>query len=93
MTKEKYYMQVDLRAGNLVSEAELEKLMEDKDFKLFTSKQLAKLLSLKRDRALRKQRSKGRSLFPFVKLKNRVFYPADLVIKTLHDNVVEAKLR
>ena len=36
-------MQVDLRAGNLVSEAELEKLMEDKDFKLLL-KQLAKLL-------------------------------------------------
>ena len=62
-------MQVDLRAGNLVSEAELEKLMEDKDFKLFTSKQLAKLLSLKSDRALRKQRSKGRSFISICEIK------------------------
>ena len=85
-------MTVNVRAG-LVSTKELEDMQREGNLKLLTSKQLAKIINLKSDAALRKQRSKGRSLFPFVKLKNRVFYPADLVIKTLHDNVVEAKLR
>ena len=39
------------------------------------SKQLAALLSVS-EGAIRKQRSKDRSLFPYAKLGGRIFYPA-----------------
>ena len=51
------------------------------------------ILNLKSDAALRKQRSKNRSLFPFTRVGRQVYYPADLVVATLSKNVVGAKLR
>jgi|TARA_R110000803_G_scaffold210162_2_gene281282 hypothetical protein len=93
MNKERKYMQVEVRTGNLVSKEQLAKMLEDKDYKLFTSKQLAEILNLKSDAALRKQRSKNRSLFPFTRVGRQVYYPADLVVATLSKNVVGAKLR
>ena len=87
-------MTVKVRAGNLLSNDEIERLIDgDKNFKLITSKQLAKILHLKSDAALRKQRSKNRSLFPFTRIGRTIYYPADLVVETLHKNVVGAQLR
>ena len=71
MNKERKYMQVEVRTGNLVSKENY----------------------LKSDAALRKQRSKNRSLFPFTRVGRQVYYPADLVVATLSKNVVGAKLR
>ena len=87
------YMQLKIRTGNLVSSEQLKEMLEDKNFKLFTSKQLAEILNLKSDAALRKQRSKGRSLFDYTRVGRQIYYPVDLVVETLHKNVVEAKLR
>jgi len=87
------YMQLKIRTGNLVSSEQLKEMLEDKNFKLFTSKQLAEILNLKSDAALRKQRSKGRSLFGYTRVGRQIYYPVDLVVETLHKNVVEAKLR
>ena len=61
-------------------------------FKLLTSKQLAKIINLKSDAALRKQRSKGRSLFPYTRVGRKIFYPANLIVKTLQQNMVDANL-
>ena len=76
---------------HLISEEELDKFME-KDCKLLTSKGLAKVLNIS-EGALRKQRSLNRSLFPFSRLGRRIYYPADLIVKTLHEHLHEAKLR
>jgi|TARA_R100001163_G_C4980482_1_gene136813 hypothetical protein len=93
MKTRREYMTVKVRAGDLVTDDELKKMQEGGKLKLFTSKQLAEILQLKSDAALRKQRSKGRSLFPYTRYKRRIYYPADLVVQTLHKNTVEAKLR
>ncbi len=85
-------IKVKLRKSNLLSDDEFKKLI-DRDCKLLTSAQFAKHLQLKSDAALRKQRSKNRSLFPYAKIGNRVWYPIDLVVKTLHENLVNAQLR
>ena len=67
-------MTVNVRAG-LVSTKEL-KICSEGNLKLLTSKQLAKIINLKSDAALRKQRSKGRSLFPYTRVGRKIFYPA-----------------
>ena len=77
--------------NQLVSESQLNEFIE-KDCKLLTSKDLAKVLNVS-EAALRKQRSNNRSLFPYSKLRGRIFYPADLIVKTLHENVQQAQLR
>ena len=81
-----------VRIKNLVDDDQLQKLI-DSDCKLLTSKQFAQLVNLKTDAALRKQRSKNRSLFPYCRIGRRIFYPMDLIIQTLHKNVVSNELR
>ena len=85
-------MTVNVRAG-LVSTKELEDMQREGNLKLLTSKQLAKIINLKSDEALRKQRSKGRSLFPYTRVGRKIFYPANLIVKTLQQNMVDANLR
>ncbi len=77
--------------NQLVSESQLNEFIE-RDCKLLTSKDLAKVLNVT-DAALRKQRSNNRSLFPFSRLGRRIYYPADLIVKTVHNNIQEAQLR
>ena len=84
-------MKPRLRSQNLLSDDELKKFI-NKDCKLLTSKNLAEVLGVS-DGALRKQRSNNRSLFPYSKLRGRIFYPADLIVKTLHENLQQAQLR
>ena len=78
-------------ANQLVSESQLNTFIE-KDCKLLTSKDLAKVLNVT-EAALRKQRSNNRSLFPFSRLGRRIYYPADRIVKTVHNNIQEAQLR
>ena len=92
MKKRRVYMTVNVRAG-LVSTKELEDMQRGGNLKLLTSKQLAKIINLKSDAALRKQRSKGRSLFPYTRVGRKIFYPANLIVKTLQQNMVDANLR
>mgnify|MGYP003137000822 CR=1 FL=1 len=33
------------------------------------------------------------SLFPYAKLGGRVFYPADLIVETLHKNLTQSQAR
>jgi hypothetical protein len=77
---------------NQLNNDEFQKLIEDK-CKILSSKQLAVMVGLKSDAALRKQRSKNRSLFPYCKVGRRIFYPVDLIVKTLNKNRVDAQLR
>ena len=77
--------------NQLVSESQLNEFIE-RDCKLLTSKDLAKVLNVS-EAALRKQRSNNRSLFPFSRLGRRIYYPADLIVKTVHNNIQEAQLR
>ena len=84
-------MKPKLVSQNLLSEDQLKEFI-NRDCKLLTSKNLAQVLGVS-DGALRKQRSKNRSLFPFSKLGGRIFYPADLIVKTLHENLHQAQLR
>ena len=92
MKKRRVYMTVNVRAG-LVSTKELEDMQREGNLKLLTSKQLAKIINLKSDAALCKQRSKGRSLFPYTRVGRKIFYPANLIVKTLQQNMVDANLR
>ena len=79
--------------NNLLDDNEVKQLIEDR-IKLLTSKQLAVIIGLKSDAALRKQRSgKHTSLFPYCRIGRRIFYPVDLLVKTLHKNVVDSELR
>jgi len=78
-------------AEQLISKEELDKFIE-KDCKLLTSKDLAKVLNVS-EAALRKQRSNNRSLFPFSRLGRRIYYPADLIVKTIHSNLQDSQLR
>ena len=56
-------------ANQLVSESQLNEFIE-KDCKLLTSRDLAKVLNVS-EAALRKQRSLNRSMFPFARLGRR----------------------
>ena len=77
---------------NLLDDNEVKQLMEQQ-IKLLTSKQLARIIGLASDAALRKQRSKQhKSLFPYCRIGRRIFYPVDLLVKKLHKNVVDAEL-
>ena len=78
-------------AGYLMNNEEIKKFMEQ-NCKLLTSKQLAALLSVS-EGAIRKQRSKARSLFPYAKLGGRIFYPADLIVTTLHKHLTQSQAR
>ena len=78
-------------AEQLISEEELDKFI-DNDCKLLTSKDLAKVLNVS-EAALRKQRSNNRSHFPFSRLGRRIYYPADLIVKTIHSNLQDSQLR
>ena len=78
-------------AEQLMSEEELDKFI-DNDCKLLTSKDLAKVLNVS-EAALRKQRSNNRSHFPFSRLGRRIYYPADLIVKTIHNNLQDSQLR
>ena len=60
-------------------------LMDPEEIKKFMD-QNCKLLSSK-------QRSKNRSLFPYAKLGGRVFYPADLIVSTLHKHLTTSQAR
>jgi hypothetical protein len=84
-------MQNKMIANQLISEEDLDKFIE-RDCKLLTSKDLAVVLNVT-EAALRKQRSLDRSMFPFSRVGRRIYYPADLIIKTLHENLHEAQLR
>jgi len=74
-----------------ISAEDLLKFLE-KDGLLFTSQDLAKMLGVTVG-ALRKQRSKNRSIFKFAKLGGRIFYPADVVMETIHNNLQQGSLR
>ncbi len=78
-------------AEQLISEEELDKFI-DNDCKLLTSKDLAKVLNVS-EAALRKQISNNRSHFPFSILGRRIYYPADLIVKTIHNNLQDSQLR
>ena len=78
-------------ANQLVSESQLNEFIE-KDCKLLTSKDLAKVLNVS-EAALRKQRSNNRSHFPFSRLGRRIYYPAKLIVKTIHSNLQDSQLR
>ena len=84
-------MQNKMIANQLISEEDLDKFIE-RDCKLLTSKDLAAVLNVT-EAALRKQRSLDRSMFPFSRIGRRIYYPADLIVKTLHENLHEAQLR
>jgi len=84
-------MQNKMIANQLISEEDLDKFIE-RDCKLLTSKDLAVVLNVT-EAALRKQRSLDRSVFPFSRIGRRIYYPADLIVKTLHENLHEAQLR
>jgi len=75
-----------IRANQVLTNEELQIFM-DKDCKLLTSKQLAQVLNVT-DGALRKQRSKGKSIFPYANINGRIFYPTDIIIKKIHNNLV-----
>ncbi len=77
--------------NQLVSESQLNEFIE-RDCKLLTSKDLAKVLNVS-EAALRKQRSNNRSLFPFGRLGRRIYYPAELIVKTIHSNLQDSQLR
>tara|TARA_R100001163_G_C5063068_1_gene200279 strand:- start:1988 stop:2263 length:276 start_codon:yes stop_codon:yes gene_type:complete len=91
MNRRKQYMKTKAIAGYLMDPEEIKKFM-DQNCKLLSSKQLAELLSVS-EGAIRKQRSKNRSLFPYAKLGGRVFYPADLIVSTLHKHLTTSQAR
>ena len=78
-------------ANQLITEEKLNEFIE-KNCKLLTSDQLAKLLNVT-EGAIRKQRSNDRSLFPYAKINGRIFYPADLIVETLHKNLTNSQAR
>ena len=75
-----------IRANQVLTHEELQ-IFIDKDCKLLTPKQLAQVLNVT-DGALRKQRSKGKSIFPYANINGRIFYPTDIIIKKIHNNLV-----
>ena len=91
MKKARSNMKPKMVAGNLLSEDKLKEFNE-RDCKLLTSKNLAQLLGVS-EGAIRKQRSKHRSLFPYARLGGRIFYPADLIVSTLHNNLTQSQAR
>ena len=78
-------------ANHLMSEDQLNEFI-DRDCMLLTSKGLAKVLNIT-EAALRKQRSKNKSMFPFARLGRRIYYPADEIVRTVHSHLQGAQLR
>ena len=79
-------MLTKLRSNQLMSETELQDFIQ-KDCKLLTSDQLAQILGVT-EGALRKQRSKSKSIFPYAKINGRIFYPTDMIVKKIHEHMV-----
>ena len=75
-----------LRSKQVLTDEEV-KIFIDKECKLLTSKQLAEVLNVS-DGSLRKQRSKGKSIFPYANINGRIFYPTDVIVKKIHNNLV-----
>ena len=75
-----------LRSKQVLTDEEV-KIFIDKECKLLTSKQLAEVLNVS-DGALRKQRSKGKSIFPYANINGRIFYTTDVIVKKIHNNLV-----
>ena len=75
-----------IRSKQVLTDEEVKNFI-DKECKLLTSKQLAKVLNVS-DGALRKQRSKGKSIFPYANINGRIFYPTDVIVKKIHNNLV-----
>ena len=75
-----------LRSKQVLTDEEV-KIFIDKECKLLTSKHLAEVLNVS-DGALRKQRSKGKSIFPYANINGRIFYPTDVIVKKIHNNLV-----
>jgi hypothetical protein len=73
---------------NKVNDAGLQLLMERKPF--LTTRQLSKLFGYKSTDALRKQRSKGnKTLFPYIKIGNRIFYDLSEILKLAERSLVK----
>ncbi len=75
-----------IRSKQVLTDQEVQTFI-DKECKLLTSKQLAEVLNVS-DGALRKQRSKGKSIFPYANINGRIFYPTDVIVKKIHNNLV-----
>lgn len=73
---------------NKIKDADMQLLMDRKPF--LTTKQLSKLFGYKSTDALRKQRCKGnKSLFPFIKIGNRIFYDLSEILKLAERSLVK----
>jgi hypothetical protein len=74
----------------IINKEELEILMKKKPF--LTTRQLSKLFGYKSTDALRRQRSKGhKSLFPFIKIGNRIFYDLSEILKLAERSLVKTE--
>jgi len=70
-----------LRSKQVLTDEEV-KIFIDKECKLLTSKQLAEVLNVS-DGALRKQRSKGKSIFPYANINGRIFKKKTLLLTNI----------
>jgi len=74
----------------IINKEELKILMKKKPF--LTTRQLSKLFGYKSTDALRRQRSKGHnSLFPFIKIGNRIFYDLSEILKLAERSLVKTE--
>jgi hypothetical protein len=72
------------------NEADIELLMNKKPF--LTTRQLSRLFGYKSTDALRKQRSKGnKPIFPFIKIRNRIFYDLSEILKLVQRSLVKTE--
>lgn len=72
------------------NEADIELLMNKKPF--LTTRQLSRLFGYKSTDALRKQRSKGnKPIFPFIKIRNRIFYDLSEILKLVERSLVKTE--
>tara|TARA_R110000787_G_scaffold228061_3_gene335749 strand:- start:439 stop:657 length:219 start_codon:yes stop_codon:yes gene_type:complete len=60
-----------------------------KDRQLVTSKEMARLFGYKTEDSLRKQRYKNRSLFPYTKIRGRIFYDLQKTLELAERNLVK----
>ena len=73
-----------------VSDADIDFIMYRQPF--LTTRQLSKLFGYKSTDALRRQRSKGhKSLFPFIKIGNRIFYDLSEILKLAERSLVKTE--
>jgi len=72
------------------NEADIKLLMNKKPF--LTTRQLSRLFGYKSTDALRKQRSKGnKPIFPFIKIRNRIFYDLSEILKLVERSLVKTE--